>query len=229
MVKAGFIGIKSLIITDIDSVKSVLDVDDNGNIKQNADGTDKTKENKCPVSEGDKTSNASLKFFYGDTKVLADFIDLNLQDRVLSKSGDTGLWENNPNGHLLCVYQTKEDDSDGIEYHARSFEDAFFHVNQLFISDHTYDANDSFIGKESFPSLTQKDVKKFAKSEIDAWKMAEGVLKKPPFAMEILLNSKGEDIAFTPKNTEEISMIFEFSNWTIPSYIREGLQWLKKG
>jgi len=224
-----FIGVKSLIITDIDSIKTVPDVDDNGNVKKNANGSDKTKYKICPVSEGENTSNSSLKFFYGDTKKLDDFINLNLKNRILLKSHEKELWEYNQNGHLLCVYQTKEANSDGTEYHARSFEDAFFHINQKFISDHTYDANGSFIGNKTFPSLTQKDMQKFAKSDINAWKMAEGVLKKPPFAMEILLNSKSRDIAFTPKDTEEISMTIEFSNWTIPAYIRKGLQWLKQG
>ena len=43
------------------------------------------------------------------------------------------------------------------------------------------------------------------------------IRKKPPFAIEILLNSKTDDI--TKK---------DFSNWKIPDYIYQGLLWLKK-
>ena len=53
-------------------------------------------------------------------------------------------------------------------------------------------------------------MKQFAKSEIKAWEMADGVIKKSSFAIEVLLNSKQD-----------------FTNWNIPAYIREGLRWLQ--
>lgn len=199
-----FIGIKSLIITDIDSVKSVPQTDESGTIKKNANGSDKTKNVACPVSEGEKTSNSSLKYFYGDDKGLADFIGLLFDDRVLKKekSGDKNKskWVKNESGHLVCVYQTEEDG-----YHARSFEDAFFHTNKDFIKNNTFD------------SLTQKHVNVF-KTSNDSYALAkDGTGSKPSLAMEILLNSKTDD------KTEQ-----EFSNWNIPTYIREGLLWLKQ-
>ncbi len=54
------------------------------------------------------------------------------------------------------------------------------------------------------------------------------VSKKPPFAMEILLNSANEEVTFKPKDSGEVSMTMEFSNWNTPAYIKEGLQWLKQ-
>jgi putative ATP-dependent endonuclease of the OLD family len=225
-----YLGIKSLVITDIDSVKTVPQTADNGEVKKNKDGTDKTKDESCPVSDGTKTSNSSLKFFYGNEKSLNDLKNLSLGDRIMEKSmvGDTFKWAQNKKGHLLCVYQTIEKNDAGENYYARSFEDAFFHINKKFISEHTFDEIEVFIGKETFPSLNQTEMQQFAKSQINAWEMAKAVSKKPPFAMEILLNSTNKKIAFKPKDLEEASMTLEYSNWNIPAYIREGLQWLKQ-
>ena len=172
-----FIGIKSLIITDIDSV------DKNGE--------------KCQVFGGEKTSNSSLLFFYGKEKTLTEFIALSQEERVMKKDPASSDWVSDTGGYLLCTYQTKET-ADRVDYHARSFEDAFFHINKLFIAEHT------------FLSLKQSSWKKFVNSEIDAWEMAKEVKKKPSFAIEVLLNSEQD-----------------FTNWNIPAYIREGLRWLQ--
>jgi len=200
-----FIGIKSLIITDIDSVKSVPQTDENGTAKKNKNGTDKTKDEACPVSEGEKTSNSSLKYFYGGDKSLDEFIALSFDDRVLKKEkiDDKGesKWVQRKSGHLACTYQAEEDG-----YYARSFEDAFFHINKDFIENNTFD------------SLTSKHVNIF-KASNNAYALAkDGVGSKPSLAMEILLNSKTDDA------TDQ-----EFFNWKIPAYIREGLLWLKRG
>ncbi len=224
-----FIGIKSLITTDIDSVKSVPQTDDGGEIKKNANGTDKMKDRSCPVSEGTKTSNSSLKFFYGSDKSLADFIALPLNERVLNKNLDTGTWKNDQNGHLLCVYQTKETDSDGKEYHARSFEDAFLHINTTFIKSKVLDDGENFIEDHPFVSLTNKYLKPFITSGSVYDLATNGVGSKPSFAMEILLYSTEEKIEFKHKDfNKNESMTMEFSNWLVPAYIREGLQWLKQ-
>lgn len=203
-----FVGIKSLVITDIDS----------------ADDT----RVKCPVSIGTKTTNSSLTFFYGSDS-LADFTHVPLIQRILKKNNAKKKWERHAEGHLVCTYQRKEAASSGEEYHARSFEDAFFHLNHKFMAENTFDAVGAFIGNEKFPNLTQREMRKFAKSEIDSGAMAEAVNKKPSFAMEILLNSVTEEIVLENKNTGETKpMIREFSNWITPAYIKEGLQWLKE-
>ena len=214
-----FIGIKSLIITDIDSVRTISQTDDNGEIKKNADGTDKTKDELCPVSDGEKTSNSSLKYFYGNSE-LKKYIELDLDKRILKKDTKTKEWKNDRNGQLLCVYQTKENNTEGSEYHARSFEDSFFHINKKFIKTYAFDKDDNFIGDQMFPSLVQYRLKAFCEGEIDAYCFADKGIKKkkkPSLAMEILLNSKIDDTTG-----------HEFSNWNTPAYIREGLEWLKQ-
>jgi len=224
-----FIGIKSLIVTDIDAVKTVPQIDGDGKIKKNADGTDKTKDESCPVSEGTKTSNFSLKFFYGKDKSLADFIAFPLDERTLIKNLDSATWENDANGHLLCIYQTKENNSDSKEYHARSFEDAFLHINMELIKSNVLDDEDNFINNNPFVSLTNKYIKPFIASGSVYDLATKGVGSKPSFAMEILLSSTEEEITFTHKNSgKEVSLTMEFSNWHVPEYIREGLQWLKQ-
>lgn len=223
-----FIGTKSLIITDIDSTGLLPEKDENGAIKKNTDGTDKLKRSACPVAGGDQTSNTSLKFFYGKEKTLSDFIALAQEQRFLKKDPASKDWIPDAGGYLLCVYQTRET-ADGVEYHARSFEDAFFHINKPFIAQHTFDAQGDFIGDQKFPTLTQSKMKRFAKSEIDAWEMASGVGSKPSFAMEILLNS--EQVVTELQNSatgEKAKVTEEFMNWNAPSYIREGLKWLKQ-
>jgi len=223
-----FIGVKSLIVTDIDSLRFIQDKNEDGSVKKNEDGTDKTKSEVCKVEDGEKTSNSSIKYFLGD-KNLKDIISLDLDDKVLKKNSSTKDWEKNSEGHLLCIFQVEDIDFGGNKYHARSFEDAFFHVNKEFISTFTFDEDDKFIGSEKFPSLTQSKMKKFAKSEIDAWDMASAVSKKPAFAMEILLNSQEETVEIKPKDLEKnILVTNKFSNWHIPAYINEGLRWLKR-
>ena len=178
-----FIGVKSLIITDIDSAKG-----------------DKTK---CKVNDGDalKTTNASLKYFYNKDS-LSDFILMSLDDKKLIKDKETNKWIKNENGYLVCIYQIEED-----TYNARSFEDAFFHINRQFIIDNI----DSF-------TMGIQNNSYFSDNTNDAYTLAENcVKKKPALAMEILLNSK------TDEETK-----YQFSNWKIPAYIKEGLLWLKE-
>ncbi|WP_409526520.1 ATP-dependent nuclease [Nitrincola sp. MINF-07-Sa-05] len=226
-----FIGVKSLIITDIDSTGMLPDLGENGSVKKNEDGSDKLKRGKCPVESGDQTSNASLKFFYGSDKTLDIFKSLAFEDRILRKSKEVepAEWLQSPEGHLVCVYQIKEQNNAGKDYWARSFEDAFFHINGQFIADNTFDSDQTFIGDKTFPSLTQNRMQEFAKSEIDAWDMAGAVSKKPAFAMEILLCSTTKAKSVKDKESgEDVLVSIEFSNWNIPTYIREGLQWLKQ-
>jgi len=211
-----FIGIKSLIVTDIDSVKSAPQTGENGTVKRNKDGTDKVRYEVCPVSEGIKTSNSSLKYFYSDETDLAGFMALSFGARVLKKEKNSdeneSKWVKSESGHLVCVYQTEEDG-----YHARSFEDAFFHLNKDFVKDNT------------FSSLTKKHVDIF-KTSNDAYALArDGVGSKPSLAIEILLNSKNENVEVLDKGTDDGERkIIEFSNWKVPAYIREGLLWLKQ-
>jgi predicted ATP-dependent endonuclease of OLD family len=102
-----FLGLKTLIITDLDSVKT------------NAKGV------KCKVSEGTHTSNASIKHFLKDV----DFNTLKTlphKSKLLSKKDNN--WKENEDGLICIAYQTKQSG-----YHARSFEDAFISLNLEFI------------------------------------------------------------------------------------------------
>jgi predicted ATP-dependent endonuclease of OLD family len=191
-----FIGIRTVIITDIDSQYL---------IEEENDGKTSKVVKKCPshIAEAETSSNASLKFFFGAND-LEIFSSKEIKDKRLSKiedvNGDERKWQVKDNGHLLIIYQTAE-----TGYGARSFEDAFFHINKKFLEDN----------RDKFPSLTKKWIDKFLDDgdACDVFEFSEkAVGKKPPLAIEILLNSKDK----------------EFSNWEIPAYIKEGLLWLKQ-
>ena len=202
-----FFGIKSLIITDIDSAMSK---DKHDELKK----TDSKIKQMAPVDDVNATitTNASLKFFYSK-ELLSDFKNKDVKDLVLNKieqmNASTGQiekrWIKDENGYLACVYQKSEANIDGATYHARSFEDSFFHINKQFIRDY----------KSSFKSL--KNISLFDDASKNAYELDESCIdKKPAFAIEILLNSKTDE-----GNGKE------FSNWEIPAYIKEGLLWLK--
>lgn len=196
-----FIGLqKCLVITDIDSYYKD---ESSGEIEQ------------VPAndSRADKTSNSSLVFFHQNNKKdqgiennnLEYFKNLTFDWKVLRKN-KSKKWVSNRKGNLLISYQTEENG-----YHARSFEDAFFHLNKEFIKSED----------NEFPSLTKKWLTKYREDEIDEFKLAEkGVGSKPSLAIEILLNSR----TVNGENDQEIL----FSNWQIPGYIKTGLEWLKQ-
>lgn len=195
-----FFGIKSLIITDIDSAKTIQEDNETKTIKCKVDSTEEA-----------ITTNASLKFFYEKEKI-SDYKDKKVDTLTLSKKEETDTtsnqttkkWKLDTDGKLVCVYQTKEKNSDTLEYHARSFEDSFFHLNRQFIIDNKV----NFKSLKHIAYFEEKTGTSYAK---DAYELAENcIYKKPPFAIEILLNSD-ED----------------FSNWKTPDYINQGLLWLK--
>lgn len=224
-----FIGVRSLIITDIDSAKEFPDLDEHGKPQLNKQGEAKTELKKCRVAEGTHTTNASLVFFY-NTDDLAFYSALKMTNKTLTKKTDTP-WRQCAEGELLCAYQTEEKNSLDEGYHARSFEDAFFHINRDFIKGLTFDQQNKFIGKIKLPSLVQKHLKDFANSVTDAYTCAEKAIgSKPSFAMEVLLNSTTHELTLTDAQTgKPIKVDIEFSNWNTPSYIKEALKWLKQG
>ncbi len=168
-----FLGIKALIITDIDSIK----------IK--TEGSDNKKE-KCKVDEGTGTSNTAIKHF------LPNFDWENLKN--LSEENRTKSINNTT---LLICYQQEEE-----HYHARSFEDAFIHINKDFIKSKI----GNFRGLKNKRSFNDND------NDKNAYDLAEKCIeKKTHFALDILYNSEDD-----------------FSNWKIPAYIKNGLLWLKK-
>ena len=188
-----FIGIKTLIITDIDSAKE-----------------DRKACKNDPNAE--ISTNSSLKFFLG--KELSELKSKNLEQKRLKKGTiercvgrgieKTEKWIQDDKGYVQIVYQVEEK-SGKESYHARSFEDGFVHINKAFLNKNK-DTFDSLI-KKHFEYLKNGDPYEFARKAIK---------KKTSFAVEILLNS-----------TEDKEGN-KFSNWNIPTYIKEGLIWLKE-
>ncbi len=87
-------------------------------------------------------------------------------------------------------------------YQPRSFEDDFFALNETFIKGNIF-SNSSIQGGDIDASKPW------------AYALSEKVNSKSSLAVEILLNSvKNETTAF--------------GNWEIPTYIKEGLKWLRK-
>ncbi|GCC49813.1 ATP-dependent endonuclease [Chryseotalea sanaruensis] len=166
-----FLGIKALIITDLDAV--------------NGDGK------KCDVTTGVAYSNEAIKFFFNNPS-LADLKGFTIANKLFNKVA--GAWTNQVHGQLSVVYQTEENG-----YNARSFEDAFIHINKTYLNDN----------KASFKGLQNREL---FENGTGAYDLAERCIKKKThFALDILYHS----------NTD-------FSNWQIPAYIKEGLLWLKK-
>lgn len=168
-----FLGIKSLILTDIDAVKVV----GKNEKEQDVWGA-------CSVNEGTKTSNSAINHFlkavtWDDLKVLA------VSDRTITVGSST-----------ICIcYQQDE-----YTYHARSFEDAFIHLNREFVKGN----------KATFQGI--KNASDFDDDTKSPYVLADNCIKKKThFALDILYHSDEK-----------------FSNWNIPAYIKNGLLWLKK-
>ena len=166
-----FIGIKSLILTDIDSFK---EIEENGETKQVA----------CPVEDGVGTSNSAIKYFLNGT-TWDDLKTLSIEERTIPIGSSK-----------VCIcYQQEEGD-----YHARSFEDAFIDINRTFINNK----------KDNFQGLQNR--KLFDNEEKSPYDLANKCIKKKThFALDILYHSNKD-----------------FNNWNIPTYIKDGLLWLKK-
>lgn len=167
-----FLGIKALIITDLDAV----------------DGSG----NKCEVAMAVNYSNEAIKLFFNSPS-LANLKGYTLPNKLFNKVDN--VWKNQIDGKLCVIYQTEENG-----YHARSFEDAFIHINRDFIT----------TNKESFKGLQNKDY--FEDVTKNAYVLAAACIKKKThFALDILYHSNEE-----------------LNNWIFPAYIKEGLLWLKK-
>lgn len=104
-----FLGIKTLIITDIDTTKKITKTED---------GKTTTTYSAHPVNDSDHTSNYTLKHFYAapeiDKPEFSDWFN-KLKSNELFKEG----------GNIKVAYQLEDQG-----YHARSFEDAFLHTNR---------------------------------------------------------------------------------------------------
>lgn len=102
-----FLGIKTLIITDLDAV----------------DGNGKS----CRVTAGVAYSNSAIKFFFGAGATLASLKPLTTKQKLFTKAD--GDWTRGEIGTLCVTYQTLENGNQ-----ARSFEECFIHLNRSFVS-----------------------------------------------------------------------------------------------
>ena len=101
-----FLGIKSVIITDLDAVDAGGEA--------------------CAVAVGVAYSNQAIDFFLG-APTLAQLRGYTLEDKKRAKVG--GTWNKQADGKLCVAYQIVENG-----YNARSFEDGFIHLNRAFVS-----------------------------------------------------------------------------------------------
>ena len=195
-----FLDIKTLIITDIDAVK-----------KKEIKGKG-TYYVACEVEKGEKTSNHALNYYFKEALENWGRNDLTFikkrhaRQKVLSYIQKN--WQQNEDGKLMIAYQTKEEN--GKEYYPRSFEDAFFCCNRQFIIDNISNFH-CLKNKKYFDEKDESGIYQYSPYEL-----AEKCVKsKPAFPMEVLLNSESDGKC-------------DYSNWKIPSYIKEGLLWLKQ-
>ncbi|SFI85690.1 AAA family ATPase [Myroides guanonis] len=169
-----FLGIKCLILTDIDSIGDIGNKDKIGDPKLEA----------CPVNIGIKTSNSAINHFLGGV-TWDDLKTLKVEDRTIPVGSS-----------IVCICYQQEEKT----YHARSFEDAFIHLNRAFVKEN----KDTFKGIKNSSDFDDE-----TKSPYDL--AADCVKRKTHFALDILFHSDER-----------------FSNWNIPAYIKEGLLWLKE-
>lgn len=220
-----FIGVKTLIITDIDSAVERIRRDDNGQTVFNKEGKPKRDLHPHAVRDATHTMNYALQFYFGAGADLKYFLELAPVQKMVRKDRATNLWAADPKGQVMCVYQISEINNAGKDYHARSFEDAFFHINRNFVK-FAYEAGEK-AKKSSFPSLKAKHLMTFL-ADGSSYDLAnEGVIKKPSFAIEVLLYSETIKSKKTNPDSTSKEFDFEFCNWHTPKYIEEGLQWIK--
>ncbi|MCQ5143924.1 AAA family ATPase [Enterocloster bolteae] len=201
-----FLGIKTLIITDIDSGKKQITKDKKGN--------DKTVEKACEVKKGTISTNNALKHYYAvplkawKRTMLNFFITRKPENKILLNID--GQWIQDKKGKLMVAYQTEEMEGE-YEYYPRSFEDAFLFINRDFVLSNIKKFNSlkniDMIGAKTSDTLQYT---------YTAYELASECIKtKPSFPMDVLLCSQSNEIT-------------DFSNWKIPNYIREGLIWLRE-
>ncbi len=181
-----FIGIKTLIITDLDAVEQVIEKNKLGNNRKTLKA--------CRVSTGTDFSNQSLKFFLKG-KNINDLKGLPFNEKCLAKDGS--FWIQKDDGFLCIVYQTEQNG-----YNPRSFEDAFFSITQ----------NLDFVKSNIRRFNGLKNRRHFSDNTKDYYDFAiDCIEKKTHFALDIIYNSNEN-----------------LTNWEIPTYIKEGLLWLKE-
>ncbi|MCL2279435.1 MAG: ATP-dependent endonuclease [Oscillospiraceae bacterium] len=175
-----FLGLKALVITDIDGTKKEATKDKDGKIKTSKK-TGETIYSKvaCPSAEAKYTSNHAL----------INFFDLDDSDEHFNHLISMESKKKIVDGALRVAYQTEENN-----YLARSFEDSFIALNLDYI-------------KRNVDAFEQglKNRENFNASNLDYYELAnECICKKSSFATELLYNeANSEDKWEIPKYIKE--------------------------
>jgi len=115
-----FLELKTLVITDIDAVKQVS--------KQNKKGENTKKWEKCPVSEGERTSNTAIREWFRPAQTEKNEGDGKTPPPQLSPIDLAGKTDKEKQkGYRRLAYQVPEDPE--TEVCARSYEDALVLAN----------------------------------------------------------------------------------------------------
>lgn len=155
---------------------------------------------KCRYEDGKNliTSNAALKHYFSDDKI-SSYLNKTFDDKQLCWDDNSMQMIPHKEGNMTVCYQTKEG-----TYQPRSFEDNFFSLNTDFIID---SINEGLLDKSAFNQ--EKALSDF-KEDKDAYKLAENVKSKAALAISLIL-AESDD-----------------KRWKVPTYIKEGLLWIKK-
>ncbi|WP_282167278.1 ATP-dependent nuclease [Shewanella japonica] len=170
-----FIGIKSLIITDLDSTKKV--------IKKGKNDKESTVYETCPVDESTHTSNETLKYFLAapsikDEEKFTEWFGQLKQKKLVQRSKN-----------IYVAYQLEENG-----YNARSFEDAFMNSNKLEIKK----MSDRLLGLKNIKALQDVEM-------ANIYELTDTVLaKKSDFAASLLYMALTDQVTWvTPKYINE--------------------------
>lgn len=191
-----FLSLKKLcIITDIDCCKKIKKPDKNGVERVNARA--------CRWSNDPSlvTSNSSLKEYFGKDLII-ELDSIPQESKILKWNTESHKMEVCDNGNIRICFQIAEDG-----YHARSFEDGFFTINQSLMKD----------PKVDFKGLKPSNLDDYRDEDevYDEFDLADdGIKSKATLAADILYAISGKD--GHPRD------------WRIPLYIKEGLLWLRK-
>lgn len=150
------------------------------------------------------TSNTALRFFFGNDTNSDTLAAKTENDKRFVWDEANGKMTSSNDGSYMVCFQTSENG-----YQPRSFEDDFMALNKDFVLEKDFTGRAVKTGfKDGFDAVDK------------AYEAAGEVESKAAFAFEILLNSKDEILANGGKDP--------FGGWSIPSYIKEGLVWLRK-
>lgn len=173
-----FLGVKTLIITDIDGTEK---------IEKEKDGKTRISYQACPTEKATHTSNETLKHFFKAPESVSSDKFMKWFKGVVEKP------QSSTSKNIKIAYQGLEDD-----YHARSFEDSFVSINKEEIH--------KAIKDDTIEIFGLKKTNAFDDPAIDnPYKLIEEVLdKKSDFASSLLYLALVEGILWqTPSYIEE--------------------------